>query len=79
MRSSADLRVGQQMVAVGSPLGLDGTVTTDIISALDRPVSTVNAGSTNQPTAIDAIRTDAPINPGSSGGELVMYMARLSG
>jgi putative serine protease PepD len=79
MGSSADLRVGQQVVAVGSPLGLDGTVTTGIISALDRPVSTVDAGSGNPPTAIDAIQTDAPINPGNSGGALVNASGQLVG
>jgi putative serine protease PepD len=79
MGSSADLRVGQQVVAVGSPLGLDGTVTTGIISALDRPVSTVDASSGNPPTTIDAIQTDAPINPGNSGGALVNANGQLVG
>ena len=79
MGSSADLRVGQQVVAVGSPLGLDGTVTAGIISALDRPVSTVDAGSGNPPTTIDAIQTDAPINPGNSGGALVNANGQLIG
>jgi putative serine protease PepD len=79
MGSSADLRVGQQVVAVGSPLGLDGTVTTGIVSALDRPVSTVEAGSGNPPTTIDAIQTDAPINPGNSGGALVNANGQLVG
>jgi putative serine protease PepD len=76
--SSGNLRVGQEVVAVGSPLGLDGTVTTGIISALDRPVSTV-AASANQATAIDAIQTDAPINPGNSGGALVNANGQLIG
>jgi putative serine protease PepD len=76
--SSTDLRVGQQVVAVGSPLGLDGTVTAGIISALDRPVSTAS-GSTNQATAIDAIQTDAPLNPGNSGGALVNANGQLIG
>jgi putative serine protease PepD len=79
MGSSSDLRVGQQLVAVGSPLGLDSTVTTGIVSALDRPVSTVEAGSGNQPTQIDAIQTDAPINPGNSGGALVNANGQLVG
>ena len=68
--SSTDLRVGQQVVAVGSPLGLDGTVTAGIISALDRPLSTAS-DSADQTAAIDAIQTDAPLNPGNSGGALV--------
>jgi putative serine protease PepD len=79
MGSSADLRVGQQVVAVGSPLGLDGTVTTGIISALDRPVSTVDTGSGGPPTTLDAIQTDAPINPGNSGGALVNGNGQLVG
>jgi putative serine protease PepD len=79
MGSSADLRVGQQVVAVGSPLGLDGTVTTGIISALDRPVSADDTGSGNPPTTIDAIQTDAPINPGNSGGALVDANGQLVG
>ncbi len=76
--SSADLRVGQQVVAVGSPLGLDGTVTTGIISALDRPLSSAS-GAAGQATAIDAIQTDAPLNPGNSGGALVNANAELIG
>jgi putative serine protease PepD len=79
MGSSGDLRVGQQVVAVGSPLGLDSTVTTGIVSALDRPVSAVEAGSGNQSTTIDAIQTDAPINPGNSGGALVNANGQLIG
>lgn len=76
--SSADLRVGQQVAAVGSPLGLDSTVTTGIISALDRPLSTAS-GSPDQATAIDAIQTDARLNPGNSGGALVNANAELIG
>jgi putative serine protease PepD len=82
--SSADLRVGQQVVAVGSPLGLDGTVTSGIISALDRPVSTASAvsntsNSANQGATIDAIQTDAPLNPGNSGGAMVNAKGQLIG
>jgi putative serine protease PepD len=68
--SSANLRVGQSVVAVGSPLGLESTVTAGIISALNRPVSTVG-DTNNQNTVLDAIQTDAAINPGNSGGALV--------
>jgi putative serine protease PepD len=68
--SSASLTVGDQVVAVGSPLGLAGTVTSGIISALDRPVEAGDlAGNTDD--IIDAIQTDAAINPGNSGGPLV--------
>jgi putative serine protease PepD len=79
--SSADLRVGQQVVAVGSPLGLSGTVTAGIVSALDRPV---RAGGSQTPgedrsTVIDAIQTDAPINPGNSGGPLVNMRGEVVG
>jgi len=76
--SSSNLRVGQNVVAVGSPLGLQGTVTTGIISALNRPVST--AGDVgNQNTVLDAIQTDAAINPGNSGGALVNMNGELIG
>ncbi|HEY7051055.1 MAG TPA: trypsin-like peptidase domain-containing protein [Mycobacterium sp.] len=76
--SSADLHVGQSVVAVGSPLGLEGTVTTGIISAMNRPVSTVgDAGDQN--TVLDAIQTDAAINPGNSGGALVDMSGNLIG
>jgi len=76
--SSSDLRVGQPVVAIGSPLGLAGTVTTGIVSALNRPVSTTGE-SGNQNTVLDAIQTDAAINPGNSGGALVNMNGQLVG
>ena len=78
MGSSSDLRVGQPVVAIGSPLGLAGTVTTGIVSALNRPVSTTGE-SGNQNTVLDAIQTDAAINPGNSGGALVNMGGQLVG
>lgn len=76
--TSANLVVGQPVIAVGSPLGLEGTVTTGIVSALNRPVSTT--GDTgNQNTVLDAIQTDAAINPGNSGGALVNMNGDLIG
>ena len=76
--SSADLRVGDQVVAVGSPLGLEGTVTTGIVSALSRPVTT-GSEQTGDGAVFDAIQTDAAINPGNSGGALVDLSGRLVG
>ncbi|MDV3128974.1 trypsin-like peptidase domain-containing protein [Mycobacterium sp. 21AC1] len=76
--SSANLRVGQDVVAVGSPLGLEGTVTTGIISALNRPVA-AGGDTRNQNTVLDAIQTDAAINPGNSGGALVNMNGELVG
>lgn len=76
--SSKDLRVGQNVVAVGSPLGLQGTVTTGIISALDRPVATGDEQS-GQHSVMNAIQTDAAINPGNSGGALVDMNGNLIG
>ncbi len=76
--SSANLQVGQDVVAVGSPLGLEGTVTTGIISALNRPVA-ASGDARNQNTVLDAIQTDAAINPGNSGGALVNMNGELIG
>src|SRR6266498_2135575 len=67
---SAKLAVGDPVIAIGSPLGLRGTVTTGIVSALDRPVPVSGEGSDTD-AVIDAIQTDAAINPGNSGGALV--------
>ncbi|WP_345494622.1 S1C family serine protease [Nocardia callitridis] len=80
--SSGDLQVGQPVIAIGSPLGLAGTVTTGIVSALNRPVSTVGEGPQSQAgtqPVIDAVQTDAAINPGNSGGALVDGSGKLIG
>lgn len=66
--NSAAVKVGDAAIAIGEPLGLDGTVTLGIISALDRPVT---AGGSGQTAYINAIQTDAAINPGNSGGPLL--------
>jgi putative serine protease PepD len=76
--SSKDVKVGQQVVAIGSPLGLQGTVTTGIVSALDRPVA-AGDGSGENVSVLDAIQTDAAINPGNSGGALVNMNGELIG
>ncbi|HXH76945.1 S1C family serine protease [Nocardioides sp.] len=68
--TSASLAVGQEVVAVGSPFGLDATVTSGIVSALDRPVN-VGRDTSGNSTTYPAIQTDAAINPGNSGGPLV--------
>jgi putative serine protease PepD len=66
---SDKVQVGDPVIAIGSPLGLSGTVTQGIISAKDRPVT---AGDNNSSTSfISALQTDAAINPGNSGGPLV--------
>ncbi|UZJ24110.1 trypsin-like peptidase domain-containing protein [Rhodococcus antarcticus] len=78
--SSGSLAVGQDVVAIGSPLGLAGTVTSGIVSALNRPVSASGQSSaTSQASVIDAIQTDAAINPGNSGGALVNMNGELVG
>lgn len=85
--SSKDLEVGDPVMAVGNPLGLAGTVTTGIVSALDRPVSTSRGeggqqsplGQQEQPVVTAAIQTSAAINPGNSGGALVDASGRLVG
>jgi putative serine protease PepD len=65
---SADLRIGQPVIAVGSPLGLNGTVTSGVVSALER-----------RSTSAAMIQTDASINPGNSGGPLVDLEGRVVG
>jgi len=67
--TSGDLAVGESVMAVGNPLGLDNTVTTGIISALDRPVTASSETSANT-TVTNAIQIDAAVNPGNSGGPL---------
>jgi putative serine protease PepD len=67
--NSDQLAVGDPVIAIGSPLGLAGTVTTGIVSALNRPVSTSGEG--GESAFINAVQTDAAINPGNSGGPLV--------
>jgi putative serine protease PepD len=76
--SSKDVKVGEQVVAIGSPLGLQGTVTTGIVSALNRPVAAGDEPGGNV-TVLDAIQTDAAINPGNSGGALVNMNGELIG
>ncbi|MGQ0843607.1 MAG: S1C family serine protease [Sporichthyaceae bacterium] len=76
---SGDLTVGQTVVAIGSPLGLSGTVTTGIVSALRRPLLPQRNAGGDQESVIDGIQTDAPINPGNSGGALVDLGGNLVG
>lgn len=70
------LNVGDLTVAFGSPLGLSGTVTSGIVSAVNRPVT---AGGQDDQSFISAIQTDAAINPGNSGGPLVNGQAEVIG
>ncbi len=76
--SSKDVVVGQPVMALGAPLGLSNTVTTGVVSALDR---TIEVPGDNGQTAllVSAVQTDAAINPGNSGGALVDCEARLIG
>ncbi|MGH3856763.1 MAG: S1C family serine protease, partial [Pseudonocardiaceae bacterium] len=67
---SAALKAGDPVIAIGSPLGLAGTVTSGIVSAVNRPVRLEGDGGPDN-AVIDAIQTDAAINPGNSGGALV--------
>nr|WP_245974951.1 trypsin-like peptidase domain-containing protein [Corynebacterium alimapuense] len=74
---SDEIYVGQEVVAVGSPLGLSSTVTSGIVSSLNRPVRASDGG--GESSLIDAIQTDAAINPGNSGGPLVDMNGNLIG
>ena len=73
---SSKVSVGDPVIAIGSPLGLASTVTSGIISALNRPVTTGDVGSQSY---VNAIQTDAAINPGNSGGALVDAQGRIIG
>ena len=73
---SSAVRVGEAAIAIGAPLGLNGTVTAGIISSLDRPVT---AGGSGELAFINAIQTDAAINPGNSGGPLLDDTGRVIG
>ncbi|MEW9527221.1 S1C family serine protease [Microbispora sp. NPDC049125] len=76
---SADLRVGQIVMAMGNPLGFSGSVTEGIVSALGRTVSGESHGGAPPAIITNAIQTSAPINPGNSGGALVDLAGRVIG
>jgi S1-C subfamily serine protease len=73
--TSRDLKVGQKVFAIGNPFGLDWTLTTGIVSALDRSLASGGGG----PPIQNLIQTDAAINPGNSGGPLLDSAGRLIG
>jgi putative serine protease PepD len=89
--NASTIKVGDQVMAVGNPLGLAGTVTTGIVSALNRPVTTSDAQqqqpgdptqqqqAASEPVVTNAIQTSAAINPGNSGGALVNGNGQLIG
>jgi putative serine protease PepD len=85
--TTSALHVGDAVIALGSPLGLQGTVTSGIVSALNRPVATSDSqptgpfagATTGVATVLDAIQTDAAINPGNSGGPLVNAAGQVVG
>jgi putative serine protease PepD len=70
---NSDIQVGQMAVAIGSPFGLEQTVTQGVVSAKDRSIPTDGGG------AVDVIQTDTPINPGNSGGALADRRGRVIG
>jgi S1-C subfamily serine protease len=72
--TSADLQVGQAVLAIGNPFGLDQTLTTGVVSALGREIQSVTRRRIN-----GVIQTDAAINPGNSGGPLLDSAGRLIG
>ena len=75
---SADVKVGEQVVAIGSPQGLSGTVTAGIVSAQNRTV-TAGGEQGEEPVVYNGLQTDAPINQGNSGGPLVNLAGQVVG
>jgi putative serine protease PepD len=78
MGESSSVKIGQPTVVIGSPLGLSGTVTSGIVSALDRTIQ-VPGENDSSALLVSAIQTDAPINPGNSGGAMVNCSNQLIG
>ncbi|MGZ4783914.1 MAG: S1C family serine protease [Oryzihumus sp.] len=76
---SGNVAVGEPVVAIGSPFGLQATVTSGIVSALNRPVSVGSDSGASTDTTYPAIQTDAAINPGNSGGPLVNMQGQVIG
>ena len=77
--NSGSVAVGDPVIAIGSPLGLADTVTSGIVSAVDRPVQPAATSGNAPQVFFDAIQTDAPINPGNSGGPLVNARGQVIG
>lgn len=78
--NSDNVRVGDPVVAIGAPFDLEGTVTSGIISAKERPITAGGEeGDGSDVSYVDALQTDAPINPGNSGGPLLDSRARAIG
>jgi S1-C subfamily serine protease len=77
--NSATVDVGDPVIAIGSPLGLADTVTSGIVSAVNRPVQPGTGNGSSPQVFYDAIQTDAPINPGNSGGPLVNARGQVIG
>jgi S1-C subfamily serine protease len=76
---SSQLQAGQTVIAIGSPLGNQGSVTSGVISALHRTISASGENSTSSETLEDVLQTDASINPGNSGGPLADVQGRVVG
>ncbi|MFF4831997.1 trypsin-like peptidase domain-containing protein [Streptomyces sp. NPDC001315] len=77
--NSDNVRVGDPVVAIGAPFDLEGTVTSGIISAKERPITAGGETDGSDVSYVDALQTDAPINPGNSGGPLLDSQARVIG
>jgi S1-C subfamily serine protease len=79
LADSDNLQVGQPVVAVGSPYGLSGTLTTGVISALGRTITEDSSNTNSGQTIADIIQTSTAINPGNSGGPLITYAGEVVG